>query len=520
MKGRFGQLQFSEGMTRIRRVRLDDFGGLFFIGDPKDRPPMTASDMDMARIVDGAILPFYRVSNMVGSPSVEVATQHAYMLPPGPNWPETPMLETFLTSKFGSFVYYTNGSTVNFFSYSPFPVTPTTRVVLRSVLGVLFCCASGHQPRYWNEQHNRWDVPEGLVDAYADVVAYADRGIFINPHFMLGKIAFSVSGDPRDADGVGSGEILLTPSPGRAVDAPRAIVDLGSFAAIIRQFSISRLYRTGSVALPIGIAPWISQIGSESTQSVCQADNGALFVGSDFMPYYITDSGVTPIGTTIAWWLKENLSWASLIDCRGFYDQLDGVWYLMVFSNKENKRYVLTFDLRAFLRNNREVWGKHSLDFLGMGVVSPAIFQPFLTYGPPEIFGMNGGSYLLRVDRGPIVVAPASTVTYTTNPLYFEEKKPVTIRRFIVETEGAAGNTSIEVYALTESEEIFLGTAYPDPGSSGVQAVPLSPPTGGFPLVSGKSIRIKLVWKNPPTVDSKISGIIMDLVERSHTTHF
>lgn len=214
--------------------------------------------------------------------------------------------------------------------------------------------------------------PIGGAPAGRYVFSFDDRLVVLQDGVDAQSLAWSVGGDVLDFRGVDSGQIFLVSPRIDSIDALMCGAPLASnVAALIRQRSIMRVFPTGNVAQALGAVHWIEGIGTEARFSLQVVLGGVMFLGHDFMVYYLTEQGPQPVGLTVQQELLERLSDSDLELVDSAYDVVLGRYILGI---PEDGAVSITalwqFDLKRFLERRQVVWWRRPVTAQRLGWTS------------------------------------------------------------------------------------------------------------------------------------------------------
>jgi len=195
------------------------------------------------------------------------------------------------------------------------------------------------------------------------LASFGDRAIALQDGADPQVFCASADGDITEWAAGDSVSTTLLDTRIHPIDDLMSFVPLGAnVAALIRKRSIMRSYETGNVALAVGTVHWLDGIGTDTKFSAEQVEGGAMFLGHDYMVYYITEGGIKSVGAAIQ---KELIR--TLI---GNPDGVDSAYY-SVFQDfilgipEYGASHITTlwvFDLGRFLVTEEKVWRRRSVD--------------------------------------------------------------------------------------------------------------------------------------------------------------
>jgi len=203
------------------------------------------------------------------------------------------------------------------------------------------------------------------------IFEFAERIIALQDGNDPQKMAWCVSGDATDWAGVGSGTAILEADEKTAFDDLMCGVKMAhEWAVIIRKRNITRLYRTNHPTAPLGYTTWLRGIGTESPHSLQIVRGGAMFLGHDLMPYFLSDGGLVPVGLPVAEVLRDELTGnLELVDST--YDPIEEEYWLGYPANNATTiDTVWTFNVGRFLDKQELVWRKKDMDVQRLALVS------------------------------------------------------------------------------------------------------------------------------------------------------
>ena len=201
-------------------------------------------------------------------------------------------------------------------------------------------------------------VPVLLNARYLGI--FADRLIALQEDGDPQKIAWSVSGDPADMVGSGSGTTIRDSRSSDPVDELMALEPLSANIAILfRRRSLERVTQTGVVANALGFFPWLQNFGTESPFSVTAVPGGIIFLGHDKQVYYLTESGPIPLSTFIQEELEATIGDLSVVE--GEYDPTTQEYILAVPGlSGSNTAVVWRLDFGRLASQQVTVWQKRT----------------------------------------------------------------------------------------------------------------------------------------------------------------
>lgn len=162
---------------------------------------------------------------------------------------------------------------------------------------------------------------------------FADRLILVGVGGDKQTVGCSVSGNPRDLEGIGSDETPLQ-SLSDPIDEVMMFEQLGSnLGALFRRRSIWRVVPTGDPVAPLAYFPWIEKLGTDSPHTVEVVPGGIMFLGHDKQVYFLTENGPQPVGDSIQDELIRTIDDNNLALIEGKYDPWSQDYILTVRQN-------------------------------------------------------------------------------------------------------------------------------------------------------------------------------------------
>lgn len=247
---------------------------------------------------------------------------------------------------------------------------PLQKYSVVALQGTLMFAPGGQKP-FWSYLAGASSI--GIVDATADIrprflAPFGDRVLAFQDlqggaETNLQSLAWSADGGILDFTGTGTGQSFLIDTRSHTVDAIQGGAALSSnIFALIRQRSIMRLRETGNVQLSVGVTHWIEGIGTESPFSISIAEGGIVFLGHDYMPYFLTESGLQSVGESIIDELRAGIDYGDMDLIETVYDPIQQEWWLCVQEDGItgiNKAYI--FSLGKFLQGGEKKWRVRNL---------------------------------------------------------------------------------------------------------------------------------------------------------------
>lgn len=216
-----------------------------------------------------------------------------------------------------------------------------------------------------------YEIETGVVNSDLTLLSPdAPRGRFIAPFgdrlFSLRDfedrqvIAASADGLVETWAGDDTAYFSLLDAASDPIDDLMGMAHLGpGVAALFRKRSIHRVYETGRVEVPIAVAKWLEQIGTESPFSIRLVDKGIAFLGHDKMVYILTEQGHQAVSPWIHDQLIEKLADADLGLVDSAYNSVTGEYYLGIpigDSNDIEETWILDVKRMWLLQGQEQPW--------------------------------------------------------------------------------------------------------------------------------------------------------------------
>ncbi len=220
------------------------------------------------------------------------------------------------------------------------------------------------------------------------LASFGDRAIALQDGADPQSFHASADGDITEWTAGDSLDTTLLDTRVHPIDDLMSFVPLGSnVAALIRKRSIMRCFETGNVEYSVGAVHWLDGIGTGTRFSAEQVEGGAMFLGHDYMVYYITEAGIKPVGGAI----QKELIRTFIANPDAVDSAYDPIFQEFVLGIPEDGASHITalwfFDLGQFLETQVMSWRKRSLDCQRIKVVSrvPKSSTPDVEYTEGDV---------------------------------------------------------------------------------------------------------------------------------------
>lgn len=238
-------------------------------------------------------------------------------------------------------------------------------VPMVSTQNVLFVCISEEDELYQSNSGAALTLVSASDVAPKFMVPFAERLIGLWHEGDPQVVTWSANGNVLNFSSAtpGTGQVSIIDSKSHPIDELRGAGTIGSdILALFRQRSIVKAFRTGNIDLAIGFRDWVDGVGTEFPGSLTTVPNGLAFLGHDFMPYYLTESGIQAIGENVAQHIKRHVEDPGVESrVQGLYDPILQMWWLGINEDGADAiTRVLRFYFGEFFTTGRKVWDMRS----------------------------------------------------------------------------------------------------------------------------------------------------------------
>lgn len=198
------------------------------------------------------------------------------------------------------------------------------------------------------------------------VYAFNDRALALRDSYDVQSLGASASGNVLEWAEEDTYLASLVSTSSDPIDDLTGFVQLSSgIGALFRKKSINRVLETGTEALPIAVVKWIEHMGTESPFSIQLVHKGAIFLGHDKQPYFLSEQGHVPIGRPIHTELLTSLSGQDMELVDSAYDSALQDYYM-----KLPDHTCWIFSVKRWNEEQVLVWRKRTIEAERLGVAS------------------------------------------------------------------------------------------------------------------------------------------------------
>lgn len=293
------------------------------------------------------------------------------------------------------------------------------------------------------------------------VTTFASRVIASSVHdsgYQPYRIRWSAKLNHEDWTSQGSGFEDLLAAPGAGVDAVHGVFPVSdTIALMVRSRSIWTMAQTGLVGTPFLFSNMLSEIGSNSPESIADVPGGVVFLGLDDI-YVVTPSGPQPIGEPIRRQILDNIALPR--EAYGAYDPFRGEYRLGVregsgttslnviwtysFADKGWTRAEYPFDIRALAFTRFAV-------SLTIGQLTGTIGDLTGPIGELGVTDRSQGMYFAMGDTGRFIVREEPDDVQDVNNAGAATDSAIEIRTGLVKLEDYKRTQIMEVRLVYEA---------------------------------------------------------------------